>query len=118
MKELKPILNIQSDKPEEDEEDMFDKEILMEFYEDSLTKYSEITSALAEGDNKTARRLAHTLKSTSATIGKIKLQKAAADVERLITNEKSSVTETELKILETELNAVLKELKPILNIQQ
>jgi CheY-like chemotaxis protein len=78
-------------------------------------KFAEIKGALDSGDIKLAHRLAHTLKSNAGQIGKTLLQKAAADVERLLKDGENKAAGEPLTVLETELNRVLDELSPFLN---
>jgi CheY-like chemotaxis protein len=84
------------------------------FVKHNQTKFDEISGTIKTGDIKTAHRLAHTLKSNAAQIGKIHLQKAAAGVEEMLKDGKNKVTDEHLSLLKIELNAVLKELEPLL----
>jgi len=92
----------------------FHKTLQLYFVKSNQKKYEEITRALEEGDVKLAHMLVHTLKGNAGQLGKILLQKAAAEVERQLKEEKNLVSDDQLKTLETELNAVLKELTPLL----
>lgn len=44
----------------------------------------QIRASLASGDSETAQRLAHTLKSVSATLGAVDVQRRAADLEHAL----------------------------------
>jgi|TergutMp193P3_1026864.scaffolds.fasta_scaffold01289_3 signal transduction histidine kinase/DNA-binding response OmpR family regulator len=83
------------------------------FPKNNKNKIEEIAKALEDGDIETAHRLAHSLKSNAAQIGKTRLQQAAADVENHLKNGENLVEENQLKILETELSAALNELSSL-----
>jgi CheY-like chemotaxis protein len=89
------------------------RQLLADFVQGNQATCSEITDALAAGDVQRAYRLAHSLKSAAALLGKHTLQQAAADVELLLADEKNLVTEDQLSVLENELRSVLTELAPI-----
>ncbi|MCL2179739.1 MAG: ATP-binding protein [Treponema sp.] len=61
---------------------MFLESIKKMFAKNNRDKHDEIVKALNIGDLKLAHRLAHTLKSNAAAIGKTGLQSAAADIEK------------------------------------
>jgi HPt (histidine-containing phosphotransfer) domain-containing protein len=81
------------------------------FVKSNLRKYEEITAALESGDIKLAHRLAHTLKGNAGQLGKTSLQKAAADVEKNLSNGKNQVTPEQMTMLDTELKNVLEQLE-------
>ena len=83
-----------------------------DFVEGNQTKFSEIFSAINSGDLKTAFRLAHSLKSSAAIIGRSALQKAAATVEAALRGGENHVTESQMGDLRTELAAALDDLSP------
>jgi signal transduction histidine kinase/CheY-like chemotaxis protein len=87
----------------------FRKSIIKTFYNNNRKKIEEIKSALDNGDIMTAYRLVHNLKSNAGQIDKTALQKAAADVESALKDEKNLVTAEQLALLEKELNAALSE---------
>lgn len=62
----------------------FYKKLLRTFMENQALACERIRQELAEGAWHKAERTAHTLKSTAATIGGVKVQKAAAELERHI----------------------------------
>ncbi|MCL2473204.1 MAG: ATP-binding protein, partial [Treponema sp.] len=67
----------------------------------------EIKSAIAAGDIKTAHRLAHTIKSSAAQIGRTALSKAAAELEAALKDDKNQATETQMNALQYELSETL-----------
>jgi HPt (histidine-containing phosphotransfer) domain-containing protein len=91
----------------------YQKTLRVFFVKSSQNKYTEIISALEEGDIELAHRLAHTLKGNAGQIGKTILQKAAADVERQLKQGKNLVTSDQLEILENELKMVINEFTAI-----
>ena len=94
-----------------DEDEVFMQELRMEFLDESRDSYNDISQAIKDGDIKLAHRLAHTLKSTSAQIGKLALQKAAANLEKCLKNDDTEGRDGLLGILQRELNKVLKDLE-------
>jgi CheY-like chemotaxis protein len=81
----------------------------MLFVKYNQKKYEEIADALNTGEIKLAHRLAHTLKSNAAQLGKTNLQQAAALVEQQLKDGENMVTPQQMAALETELNAALAE---------
>jgi signal transduction histidine kinase/DNA-binding response OmpR family regulator len=79
------------------------------FVKNNRNKYQEIVDALEDDDVVLAHRHAHLLKGDSGQIGKIILQKAAANVEISLKNGKKLVTAEQLNILKLELDLVLNE---------
>jgi len=79
------------------------------FVKNNKDKYQEVIDALDSGDIILAHRLVHSLKSDAGQIGKIILQKAAADVENSLKDGKKLVTAEQLNILKMELDLVLNE---------
>jgi CheY-like chemotaxis protein len=96
------------------DDDQLQAQLMADFVKGNQSTFGDIVKALDTGDIKTAHRLAHTLKSSAAHIGKLQLQQAAAGVELSLMGEKNSLTEGQLGLLETELNAALRELAPLL----
>jgi CheY-like chemotaxis protein len=84
------------------------------FVRDNKTKYNDIEAAIKAGDIKLAHRLAHTLKSNAALVDKKRLQKAAEEVESLLSDEENRMNIYAMNSLETELNAALKEFEPLI----
>jgi HPt (histidine-containing phosphotransfer) domain-containing protein len=83
---------------------------------DNQNKLGEIKDALNSGDIKLAHRLAHTLKSNAAFLGKILLQQAAANIEDQLKDGQNTVTPQQMIALETELSAALTELSAELSV--
>jgi len=79
------------------------------FVKNNRDKYQEIVAALDSGDIVLAHRQAHSLKGDAGQIGKIILQKAAADVEQNLKDGKKLVTAEQLNILKLELDLVVSE---------
>jgi CheY-like chemotaxis protein len=94
-------------------DDKLKTSLIASFVKDNKNRFSEITNALSSGDIKLAHRLAHTLKSNAALLGRDKLQKAAAQAERQLEDGKNQITQELLDVLETELAAALNELEPL-----
>jgi two-component system sensor histidine kinase/response regulator len=57
------------------------KQLLSKFYTTNAETVHDIKQSLSEGDEKTACRLAHTVKGVAAMLGAVQLSAAAADVE-------------------------------------
>jgi len=111
MKYFKPI-NWQgtNGKRQTQTDDELRYKLVANFVKDNQNRFDEITDALKSGDIKLAHRLAHTLKSNAAYLGKILLQQAAAAVERQLKDGKNMVTAQQIEDLEIELKAALMEL--------
>jgi signal transduction histidine kinase/CheY-like chemotaxis protein len=90
------------------------RSIQLHFVKNNQNRYREITDALESGDIMLAHRLAHSLKSNAGQIGRIILQKAAAEVENQLKEGKNKVSDSQLITLDNELNVVLTELAPLL----
>jgi CheY-like chemotaxis protein len=99
---------------ENKEETKLQKQLKADFVKDNQAKFNEIISAIVDGDISLAHRLAHTLKSNAALIGKPELQKAAADVEASLKGGEGRLTETQVDVLQSELCKALDELAPYL----
>jgi signal transduction histidine kinase/CheY-like chemotaxis protein len=89
------------------------KKILGDFKRNHGTDFETIISMLLAGDVQGARRVAHTLKSTGATIGAENLRRTAFAVETALA-EKGQCGDDTLELLSKELTRVLDELKSIL----
>ena len=83
------------------------------FVKDNQKRFTEILNAVNDGDIKLAHRLAHSLKSNAAQIGKTALSHAAAEVEHLLEGGENQLKEDSLRHLENELNAALGSLMPL-----
>jgi CheY-like chemotaxis protein len=93
----------------------FIKSLKQHFLKNYRNKYNEIVKSLETGDVKLAHRLVHTLKSNAGQLSRTSLQKAAADVEMSLKDDKNLATEEQLKVLKIELSAFLDELSSIFN---
>jgi signal transduction histidine kinase/DNA-binding response OmpR family regulator len=110
MKYLTPVSMDTVQKDMQIEADMeFQESLHKLFVKNNQKKYEEIVMALEKNDITLAHRLAHTLKGNAGQIGKILLQKAAAEVEYQLKSGRKFVAEEQLKLLEAELNMVLNE---------
>ena len=85
----------------------FQKTIQLAFVKGNQKKFAEITKELEAGDIPAAHRLVHALKSNAGQVGKLQLQKAAADLEYQLKDGTNPATGQQLSLLETELNAAL-----------
>jgi signal transduction histidine kinase/CheY-like chemotaxis protein/ABC-type amino acid transport substrate-binding protein len=99
---------------DKDADEKLHKRLLIDFVKDNKKKFDEIVEAINNDDIKLAHRLAHTLKSTAGLIGKISLQNAANDIEKMLKDGKDNTTKASMDILKFELNTVLKDLMPLL----
>ena len=64
-----------------DEADAFIADVIDTYLDNAATLFSELEGSLASGDAEAFTRAAHTLKSTSATVGAQALSALAADLE-------------------------------------
>jgi HPt (histidine-containing phosphotransfer) domain-containing protein len=85
----------------------FVKSLRALFVKNNRNKHEEIVNALERQDIMIAHRLAHTLKSNSAQLGKTGLQKIAAEIELKLKDGQNLTTKEMLDNLEKELNTVL-----------
>jgi len=92
-------------------EDDLQQKLVINFVKSNRNVYNEIKEAVSQGDTPLAHRLAHTLKSNAAQVGKTSLQKAAAEIERQLADG-SPVVPQQMAVLEAELSAALAELIP------
>ena len=114
---LKPLDAKPGESPPADEqsvEDDLETQLKIDFAKGNRNKFTEIKDALEANDVKLAHRLAHTLKSNAALIGRPGLQKAAMETERMLTDGINKVTGEQVALLKAELAAVLKDLAPLL----
>jgi CheY-like chemotaxis protein len=110
MKYFKPI-NRQTEEPRQTQnDDELRRKLTVNFVKDNQNKFNEIKDALNKGDIKLAHRLAHTLKSNAAFLGKILLQQTAANIEDQLKDGQNNVSPQNLAALETELKAALLQL--------
>jgi PAS domain S-box-containing protein len=108
MKYFKPLLNGAAQKNMRFDTEMdFEKTLMQLFVRNNQNKYEDIVDALKAGDVTLAHRLAHTLKGNAGQLGRVLLQKAAADVERQLKDGENLVTAQQMAALESELTAAL-----------
>jgi len=114
LKYLKPVnfIEVRNEKTDDDEMALLAR-LKADFEANNRTAFSAISNAVYEGDLKLAHRLAHTLKSNAGLIGKLALQKAAAEVEESLMGGESYLSDGQIDALRIELNAVLDELAPL-----
>jgi HPt (histidine-containing phosphotransfer) domain-containing protein len=95
------------------EDELFRKSIVT-FVKDNRDTYRKITDALDADDDKTAHRIAHTLKSNAAYLKKTNLSEAAASLEASLSKKPPRHTDGQLLEIETELNKALAEFSKVL----
>lgn len=78
--------------------------VLEKFYTNNLNFVQEIKTTLGDEDYETAKRLIHTLKGVSGSIGADTLHKVSKSVEETIMAQDTAQFEMEIEILEKELN--------------
>ena len=115
LKYLKPVsaANTENDEKEDSGKKLYAK-LESDFVKINQTKFDEIENAVNTGNINLAHRLAHTLKSNAAQIGKSALKEAAAEVEAAFKDGENKVSETQMETLRTELSSVLVDLRPYL----
>jgi PAS domain S-box-containing protein len=97
---------------EKEEERELVKKLKEAFVRDNAEKHKEILYNIENGQNATAHRLVHTLKSSAALIEKWELQAISAELESLLRENKTFIPKSKLDTLDNELSGVLKELRP------
>ncbi|MCL2690293.1 MAG: ATP-binding protein, partial [Chitinispirillia bacterium] len=90
------------------------RRLRVNFVRDNENTYDKIINAVGAGDMVLAYRLAHTLKSNAAQLGKKQLQYAAEAVETMLSEGKNLLTEEQTESLKKELKSVLDELAPFI----
>jgi len=73
------------------------------------------THSLKSGEIVVAHRIAHTLKSVAGQLGEKKLQTAAAEAERMLSDGENRMTASQLMEFEDALNSLLEKLSPLLS---
>ncbi|MCL2064638.1 MAG: PAS domain S-box protein [Candidatus Cloacimonetes bacterium] len=116
LKYITPICSAIDDNYENNEE--LQRKLRINFLLNNQTLHLQLRDAIDAKDLKLAHRLAHTLKGNAGLIGKVKLKKAAAEVEERLKYITSSTLEEKINILEKELLQVLDELKPLVEESQ
>jgi HPt (histidine-containing phosphotransfer) domain-containing protein len=90
------------------------QQLLHEFRDCHSGDLALIDAALEMGDDSTARRLAHTLKSSGATLGALALSRAAKDFEDALAHPNGQGREGLLEALRGEMNVVISSLDSLL----
>jgi signal transduction histidine kinase/CheY-like chemotaxis protein len=85
------------------------------FVKENRNTLNDIYASLDAGDTATAHRIAHTLKSSAAFLGKTALQEIAASLEASLKKSPPNHSSEQLGTLERELSAALLEYEPIFN---
>ncbi len=80
--------------------------LVKRFYDTNLSFGKEIDASIEQGDDELTKRMIHTLKGTSGSIGAQKLHLIATELEEMV-EEKSGAFEAKKKELLDELNLVL-----------
>ena len=96
-----------------DAEEKLRLQCIITFVKENQKTIESITHALNSGDITTAHRIAHTLKSTAAYVGKNELREAAFDLEKTLSGSPAAHTPEQLNIIEKELILALREFDPI-----
>jgi len=112
LKFLTPVEFQNMGAAESKEETDLEKQLKADFVRDNQTRYEEIINAVEAGDITLAHRLAHTLKSNAALVGRPELHKAAANIEASLKGGKNLATAEQMEILRGELRAALDDLAP------
>lgn len=97
-----------------DKAELFEK-LLRMFVNAQGAIIDQVRQRLSQGDNETALRIAHTLKSNSATIGAVTLAAASAKLESALG--RGNTAEAELTHAEQELHVVLSGIEAYFNHQ-
>ena len=111
VKYLKPT-NWQEESDADAADQALRQKLIHHFVKDNCAKMNEIENAIGAGDIQLAHMLAHTLKSNAGQLGKVLLQRAAAEVENRLREGKNQVTRQQMENLGAELHAVLVEFAP------
>jgi len=114
MKYLKPVSWMKEDAKKQERTDKeLQRKLIASFVKNNSAAAVAIKDAIDDGDITLAHRIAHTLKSNAGQLGKTLLQKAAGDVENLLTGGVNKATPKHLTVLENELRAVIIEFTPM-----
>ena len=90
------------------------RRIIVTFVKENTETFKNLTASLNSGDIKTAYRIAHTLKSSAAYLGKKELSQAALSLEYSLNDEPPVYTPEQLHVFEEKLNEALREFEPLL----
>jgi len=103
----------EEDSAGQEPDDTLRMRLMRMFIESNENVFDDISGALAAGDTKKAHRLAHTLKSNAAQLGKELLRQAADAIESNLKDGNDLVSPGQLETLKKELDAVLAEIRPL-----
>ncbi len=90
------------------------KTVLKSFAENHAESVIKMKAALVAGDERTAKRLAHSLKGVAGTIEAAPLQKAAAAAEKAIAAQQHERALEELRIMEELLDPLIRQIRQAL----
>ena len=91
--------------------------VFQAFESSTLRLMPQLREAQNAGDHATVRHVAHTLKSSSASIGAIKLSQLCAEIENMIRLETYDDLADRVGRMDRETNAVLQALKQIRGVE-
>ena len=91
--------------------------VFQAFESSTLRLMPQLREAQNAGDHATVRHVAHTLKSSSASIGAIKLSQLCAEIESMIRLETYDDLADRIGHMDRETNAVLQALKQIRGVE-
>ncbi len=92
-------------------------ERVLQAFESSATRLlPQWHEAMRRGDMLALRQIAHTLKSSSASIGALSLSRLCAEIENLIRQEAFAEVAPRLDCMDDEMALVMRALKPYLGI--
>ena len=92
--------------------------LLIKFHRDNQKTTRQIQSAIENGDQEQAVRLAHTVKGVSGTIGAHGLQTLSANLENALNKEFHTNQEVLINAFDAELQIILDVLEPIVSSQE
>lgn len=91
---------------------------VMRAFDGSLQRLAEqLATARVAGDTQTLRHVAHTLKSSSASVGALALARLCAEIEAVVRDGSPTPLEPLLDAFEAEAKAVLAAVRPLLGAQ-
>ena len=88
--------------------------VLRAFETSVLRLLPQLRDARQRGDSAAIGSIAHTLKSSSASIGALKLARLCTEAETMIRNNSTQGVDSHALAIEAELEVVLKALQPLL----
>lgn len=88
--------------------------VLAAFEASVLRLAPQLEAASRSGDRNGIRNIAHTMKSSSASIGALRLSRLCADIEAMLREEEFTGFESRVERMRIELDVVLQALRPLL----